>query len=295
VGSYASSCSGAADANYTISYVNGSVTVNRATLTITASSQTSYYGTAPVAVTASYSGFVNGDTAPAVAPTCSTAVTKTTAVGHYPTVCNGASDPNYTISYVNGTDTVAPALLVISASSGTMVYGTNPPAVTAIFSGLVNGNTVAQALSKLPTCSTTATSTSNVGTYPATCQGAVSRGNYSLSYVSNVVTVTPAPITIAPKTISIVRSSWARKVTFSATVTNAASHKVAPGVTVVFSATSLTGYVFGCTAVTNASGVATCTNTNVLATALQIPPVFTVKGSGANYQPATATGRISLF
>ena len=44
VGNYPSSCSGAADSNYTITYVTGLVTVGTAPLTITASSGTMVYG-----------------------------------------------------------------------------------------------------------------------------------------------------------------------------------------------------------------------------------------------------------
>ncbi len=59
---YPSSCSGAVDSNYTISYAAGAVTVSKAPLTITASSPTMTYGSAPT-ITPGYSGFVNGDTA----------------------------------------------------------------------------------------------------------------------------------------------------------------------------------------------------------------------------------------
>ena len=62
VGSYASSCSGAADANYNISYVPGSVTVGPATLTVTANNVTKAFGAAVPTLTATISGFVNGQT-----------------------------------------------------------------------------------------------------------------------------------------------------------------------------------------------------------------------------------------
>ena len=47
VGTYASSCTGAADPNYTFSYVNGSVQVDPAPLTIAASSASVTYGSCP--------------------------------------------------------------------------------------------------------------------------------------------------------------------------------------------------------------------------------------------------------
>ena len=78
---YASSCSGAVDSNYSITYVAGSVAVNPATLTITASSPTITYGSVP-AITAGYTGFVNGETAASLTtrPTCSTTATSSSPV-----------------------------------------------------------------------------------------------------------------------------------------------------------------------------------------------------------------------
>ncbi len=52
---YASSCSGAVDPNYTITYVSGSVTVTTAPLTITATSESVPYGSTP-SVSPLYSG-----------------------------------------------------------------------------------------------------------------------------------------------------------------------------------------------------------------------------------------------
>jgi hypothetical protein len=80
-------------------------------LTITASSPAMRAGQTVPAITASYSGFVNGDS-PASLPipaTCWTSATSWSPPGAYPTYCSGAADPDYTIdagSYVTGTLTV---------------------------------------------------------------------------------------------------------------------------------------------------------------------------------------------
>ena len=57
------------------------------------------YGGSTPTITASYSGFVNGDTAASLTtpPTCSTAATSASPVGSYPSSCSGAVDPNYTL------------------------------------------------------------------------------------------------------------------------------------------------------------------------------------------------------
>ena len=68
---------GAVDPNYTITYGSGSVVVNQAPLTITASSGAMTYGATPPAITPVYGGFVNGDNASSLQtkPTCSTTAT----------------------------------------------------------------------------------------------------------------------------------------------------------------------------------------------------------------------------
>jgi hypothetical protein len=108
VGSYASSCSGAMDDNCTITYVPGTVTVTRATLRIWASSEAIYSGSTPSDITASYSGWVGGDTDATItapgntAPTCTTEATSSSSVGGYASTCSGAQDDNYLITYVPG-------------------------------------------------------------------------------------------------------------------------------------------------------------------------------------------------
>ena len=191
VGTYTSSCTGAVDANYTISYVPGTVTVTAATLTITASNGTMVYGGSSPAITPIYSGFVNNQTSAILAPppTCSTTATATSNVGSYPSTCSGAAAPNYTINYIAGSVTVGTAPLSITASSAVMAYG-GSVSITPIYGSFVNGQS-STVLTTQPTCSTTATSASPVGSYPSTCAGAVA-ANYAITYVAGTVTVNKA-------------------------------------------------------------------------------------------------------
>src|SRR4029077_12169417 len=62
VGSYAITISGAVDANYSITYVAGTLTVTQAALTLTANNASKAYGAAVPALGFTPSGFVNGDT-----------------------------------------------------------------------------------------------------------------------------------------------------------------------------------------------------------------------------------------
>ncbi|HKB14235.1 MAG TPA: MBG domain-containing protein, partial [Vicinamibacterales bacterium] len=189
VGTYAITASGAVSANYTIAYVGGTLTVTPAALTITADSKSRVYGAANPPFTVSYAGFVNGDTAAALtaAPTVSSTATASSAAGAYPITVAGATAPNYSISYVNGTLTVTQATLTVTANDQTRVYGSANPTLTASYSGFVNGDTIAS-LTTAATLSTTATTTSAVGTYPITAGGVVS-GNYAVAYVAGTLTI----------------------------------------------------------------------------------------------------------
>jgi hypothetical protein len=106
--------------NYTIGYVNGSLTVSSAALTVTADNQTKAYGAANPVLTVRYSGFVNGDTAASLItqPTVSTPATTASAPGTYAITASGATSANYTFTYVGGTLTVTPNFLVSDTFTG---------------------------------------------------------------------------------------------------------------------------------------------------------------------------------
>ena len=198
---YTITATGAADTDYTISYVSGNLTVTPVALVITANNQNNVYGAALPTLTASYSGLVNGDTSANLTtqPTLATTATPSSHVSGnpYTITASGAADTDYTISYVSGTFTVTQAPLIITANNQTMVYGGALPTLTASYAGLVNGDTVAN-LNVLPVLATTATASSHVSgnPYTITASGAVD-SDYSISYVSGTFTVTPAPLTIA--------------------------------------------------------------------------------------------------
>jgi alpha-tubulin suppressor-like RCC1 family protein len=202
VGTYSSTCSGGSDPDYSLSYVTGNVIVGASTLIVTASSGTRTYGTAPAAVTPSYSGFVNGDgpTSLATAPSCASAGRASSGVGSYTTSCSGASDPNYVINYVGGVDKVTPAPLTVTASSATMNYGGLKPVITAAATGFKNGDP-ASVLGTGLTCTTAAGPSSPVGSYSSSCAGA-SDPNYTITYAGGSVTVGPATLTVTASNLT---------------------------------------------------------------------------------------------
>ena len=143
----------------------GTLTVTPAALTITADNQTKVYGAALPTLTASYTGFVNGDTSASLT-TQPTLATTADATSHssgnpYAITASGAVDSDYSIAYVGGTLTVTPAALTITADNQTKVYGAALPMLTASYTGFVNGDSSAS-LTTQPTLTTTASASSHV-------------------------------------------------------------------------------------------------------------------------------------
>ena len=82
---------------------------------------------------------------------------------------------------------VSKAVLSITASSHTVAYGDAIPTITPTYSGFVNGDT--SSVITPPTCSTTYTTTTAVGSVASSCTGAIA-SNYSFAYTAGVITVT---------------------------------------------------------------------------------------------------------
>jgi trimeric autotransporter adhesin len=106
-----------------------SLVVSPAPLTVTANAASRAYGAANPAFTASYSGFVNGDTASVVrgAPSFATTATLSSVVGTYPITPGPGwlSAANYAFNFVNGTLTVTQATPAIAwATPASITYGT---------------------------------------------------------------------------------------------------------------------------------------------------------------------------
>src|SRR6266481_2701018 len=100
--------------------------------------------------------------------------------------------------------TVTPAALTVTADAQTKGYGGANPTLTATATGLVGSDTLA-GLSLGYTLSTTATTTSPVGTYPITFSGgAASTANYGpITYTAGTLTVTSPPsLSIADSSVT---------------------------------------------------------------------------------------------
>ncbi len=102
-GSVAITCSGGSASNYALSYVAGTLTVNKATLTVTPDNKYLVHGAAVPTYTFTVSGFVNGQStstaASYVAPKCTSSYTTSSKSGTYTITCSSGSATNYAFSY----------------------------------------------------------------------------------------------------------------------------------------------------------------------------------------------------
>ncbi len=119
----------------------------------------------------------------------SSAINSLSAGNHTVAAVFTSSDPNFSNSndLLDGGQNVNKASLTITASSHTITFNDPVPTVTTSYTGLVLSEGPSN-LTTQPTCSTTYTVGSLIGTYPTKCENAVS-SNYTIAYVEGTVTV----------------------------------------------------------------------------------------------------------
>ena len=107
-----------------------------------------------------------------------------------------SGDATYAGNSKNASLTVAKAHLTVTAVAKSKVYGAAVPSLTPTFTGFVNGDT-ATVVGGAAKLTTTATTKSNVGTYPITVAlGTLSAANYVVTPVNGTLTVTKAQLTV---------------------------------------------------------------------------------------------------
>jgi hypothetical protein len=204
--------------NYAITYDVGTLTVNEAPLSITATSESKSYGQSFGGSGSSLftsTGLENGETIGSVTLFVS-------SLGGYPTAVVGSyvitpSDPtggtfnpnNYSIVYGSGTLTILEAPLEITAGPETKVYGQTLSfgAGSNLFSsiGLQNGETIGSVT--LAVDGNCGAATAPVGSFTITptdaSGGTFNPNNYSVMYETGTLTVTLASLTIVANDASI--------------------------------------------------------------------------------------------
>ena len=236
-------------ANYDITYAAGSLTVNKAALTITATDVAKTYGQAPTLSAFTSSGFQNSETVGSVTLT-SAGTVATAGVGSSPYTITASSatggtfsSANYDITYTAGSLTVNKAALTITASDVAKTYGQAPTLSAFTSSGLQNSETVGS----VTLVSSGTVATAGVGSSPYTITassatgGTFSSANYDITYTAGSLTVNKAALTI---TASDVAKTYGQAPTLSAFTSSGLQNSETVGsVTLVSSGTVATAGV----------------------------------------------------
>ena len=146
VGTYAitTTAGGLTSSNYSFVFVNGQITINKATLTLTANNASRPYNTPNPTFTGTLTGAVNGDT---FTESFTTTATTTSAVGSYPITpaAAGTNLANYTVVVNPGTLTITQVTPVITWTPASPIsYGTALGAaqLDAVVTGSIAGTLV---------------------------------------------------------------------------------------------------------------------------------------------------------
>jgi len=184
VANYAITASGAVASNYKFIYQPGVLTVTKAALTVKADDRSKVYGQAnPELSISATEGLAPQDvvTNLGLKTVATTTAVTGSSVNTYPITVTGlAAVANYTVTYLPGILSVTPAALNITALNADRAQGQPNPVFTFAYKGFVNEDT-AESLTAGPVASTTATVSSERGTYPITASGAASP-NYTITY-----------------------------------------------------------------------------------------------------------------
>lgn len=184
--------------NYDLGEITaGTLSVTPAPLTIKANNATRQYYSEEPNLSYTCNGFVNSENENVLSPkpTLATTANKSSNVGTYPIKVSGASNSNYSISFIDGVLTITPRTLYASVGNYERLYNEDNPAFEVTYDGFV-GNEDKNVLITKATASTTATKTSDVGSYPINVTGG-SADNYKFSYTSGTLTINKAEQTIS--------------------------------------------------------------------------------------------------
>ena len=130
-----------------------------------------------------------------------------------------SGDLSYLSTTGSTTLTITPAALAVTPANVSKPYGAPIPALPATITGTANNDIF------LATETTTATAASPVGTYPITSTltqvGLANLGNYTVTYNTGTLTVTPIPLTITVG--SAMRAYDSANPVFTSTIAGAAN------------------------------------------------------------------------
>lgn len=195
--------------NYTVTFDNGTLIINKKALTLTAVDVTKTYDGKTSSFTVDPTGLVSGDTLASVvsAFTYGDAAAAVNAGSYTITLgvkTKGSAYDNYDITLVNGTLTVNKKDLRISPAVSSATYNGATHTLSVMQTGLVSGDTLDQVVTSLTYGD--AESAINAGVYSITLGGTVDgakSGNYNVSFENGTLTVNRRNLTLTPNALSV--------------------------------------------------------------------------------------------
>jgi hypothetical protein len=236
--------------NYLVSVTNGTLTVTTAALNVVANNASRTYGAANPAFSGTITGIQNADN---ITAACATTATNSSPVGGYsitPTLVDPSGKlTNYSVSTANGTLTVTPAPLTVTANNASRPYGVANPTFTGTIVGIQNGDNITA------TYATTATTSSPAGTYPIV-PTLVDHGskltNYAVTLNNGTLSVVdvgaPTILSIIPSNNTNIIITWASvsntvyRVQYKTSLSSTNWNDLAPDVTATASTASFTDH-----------------------------------------------------
>ncbi|MFT3981349.1 MAG: MBG domain-containing protein [Ferruginibacter sp.] len=265
----------ASDGFYPAASITKPLTVNKAALTIKADDKTKFEQLPNPTLTATYTGFVLGETAAVLLTpaTLSTTAVQTSGPGTYPITVAGATSGNYEISFVNG------ALTVIPKQNQTITFNALPAKTYGNADFTTGASSTNTTIPITYTSSNTAVATvtgntihiTGAGTTTITASQAGNDGYFPAADVQRQLVVNKAPLTIRVRDTSRLQGT------------------PNPDFTLVY-----TGFVLGETsAVLNPPPVI-----NTIATINSLPGYYTLTPEAAgtqNYNITYTAGRLTVI
>jgi autotransporter-associated beta strand protein len=187
-----------AAANYEFTYTNGTLTVNRRPVTVTADSgQTKVYGesnpglTYAVEGSSAGRGIVTGDVFSGVLARASGENVGSTYAINQGTLNNS----NYDIAYISANFAITPRPINLAATAASKTYGNvDPSPAVTIVSGSLATDSVTDSLTDVTGTLSRAVG-NTVGTYAIALGSGAKTGNYAITYTPAVLTINKARLT----------------------------------------------------------------------------------------------------
>ncbi|WP_312134016.1 MBG domain-containing protein, partial [Empedobacter sp.] len=181
-----------AGGNYSISYNTKNLDITPALLTVTADAKSKVYGDADPALTYVATGFKGSDNQQSVMTGALTRVTGEN-VGKYAVNQNTISaGDNYNMIYTRANLAITPAGLTVTADVKSKIYGDADPALTYVATGFKGSDNQQSVMTGV----LGRVAGENVGNYAINQNTVSAGGNYSISYNTKNLAITPAALTI---------------------------------------------------------------------------------------------------